>query len=104
MGSTAFAVAQKRGVKLGRLRLGRWKRKKIRRRASLQKACTAAPEAHSETFDDEYADLFPIVKELNEAGSSLQAIADELNAMGHTTRRNKPWNRMQVSRVLNRAA
>ena len=36
-------------------------------------------------------------------GSALQAIADELNEQGHTTRRGKPWNRMQVSRVLKRA-
>jgi len=32
------------------------------------------------------------------------AIADELNDQGHTTRRGKPWNPMQVSRVLKRAA
>jgi hypothetical protein len=60
--------------------------------------------AAGETFNDEYADLFSVVKELNQAGSSLQAITDELNATGNTTRRSKPWNRMQVSGVLKRAA
>ena len=74
------------------------------RQAGVKKARTAAAKAHSETFDDEYADLFPIVKDLQAGGKSLQAIADELNEMGHTTRRGKPWNRMQVSRVLKRAA
>lgn len=58
----------------------------------------------SAPFDDEYADLFPIVNDLHGSGKSLQAIADELNEMGHTTRRGKPWNRMQVSRVLKRAS
>jgi len=48
--------------------------------------------------------LFPIVKELHGDGKSLQAIADKLNDMGHTTRQGKCWNRMQVSRVLKRAA
>jgi hypothetical protein len=63
----------------------------------LAKARNAAAKAHNEAFSDEYADLFPIVN-----GQSLQAIADELNQQGHTTRRGKPWNRMQVSRVLQR--
>jgi hypothetical protein len=33
----------------------------------------------------------------------LQAIADTLNQKGHTTRRGKPWNPVQVARVLERA-
>jgi len=49
-------------------------------------------------------DLFSIVKELHGKGRSLLQIADQLNDMGHTTRRRKAWNRMQVSRVLIRAA
>ena len=34
---------------------------------------------------------------------SVRAIADELNAQGHTTRRGRPWNPVQVARVLERA-
>jgi site-specific DNA recombinase len=45
-----------------------------------------------------------MMQELREAGKSLQGIADELNEQGHTTRRGKPWNAVQVSRVLDRAA
>jgi hypothetical protein len=36
-------------------------------------------------------------------GLSLRAIAERLNAEGHTTRRGKPWNPVQVTRVLERA-
>jgi DNA invertase Pin-like site-specific DNA recombinase len=34
----------------------------------------------------------------------LKAIADALNAEGHTTRRGKPWSQVQVKRVLGRVA
>jgi len=35
---------------------------------------------------------------------TLAAIADKLNAEGHTTRRGRPWNPVQVARVLERAS
>lgn len=100
----ALAAAKERGAKLGSSRPGHWEGKEDQRQAGLKKARTAAAKAHSEAFNDEYADLFTDVKELNEAGKTLQAIADELNKKGHTTRTGKPWNRMQVSRVLKRAS
>jgi len=37
---------------------------------------------------------------MKQTGSTLQAIADKLNADGHTTLRGCPWNKMQVSRLL----
>ena len=40
--------------------------------------------------------------ELRDGGATLQGIAAELNKQGHTTRRGKPWNQVQVMRVLNR--
>jgi len=43
------------------------------------------------------------VKAQRDKGNSLQAIADALNRQGETTRRDKPWNHMQVKRVLERA-
>ena len=46
--------------------------------------------------------LYPVVTELRAKGQSLQAIADDLNNQGHTTRRGKAWNPMQVRRVLKR--
>jgi DNA invertase Pin-like site-specific DNA recombinase len=60
-------------------------------------------EARAEAAAEAYADLLPILTELRGKGLPLQAIADELNAQGHTTRRGKPWNPVQVSRVLERA-
>ena len=99
----ALAAAKKRGVKLGSARPGHWKGREHQRQSGLRKAQKAAAKAHSDAFNDEYADLFPIVAELRDNGLSLQAIADELNEQGHTTRRGKPWNRMQVSRLLNRS-
>jgi len=90
-------------VKLGSARPGHWEGKEDQRQAGLKKARIKAAQAHQEAFDDEYADLFPIVTELRNAGASLQAIADELNDQGHTTRSGKAWNRVQVSRVLDRA-
>jgi hypothetical protein len=74
-----------------------------RRRAGLKKARKAAAKAHHAAVQEEYADLLPTMKQLREDGLSLQAIADQLNEQGHVTRRGKPWNRMQVSRVLERA-
>lgn len=51
-----------------------------------------------------YADLAEYMQELRSGGGSLRAIADRLNADGHTTRRGRPWNPTQVKRVLDRAA
>jgi DNA invertase Pin-like site-specific DNA recombinase len=49
------------------------------------------------------ADLAPWMAELRSGGRSLRAIADALNLEGHTTRRGRPWNKVQVRRVLLRA-
>jgi hypothetical protein len=37
------------------------------------------------------------------AGAEARAIADKLNADGHTTHRGRPWNPVRVTRVLERA-
>lgn len=100
----ALAAAKRRGVKLGSARPGHWKGREDKRQAGLRKARKKAAQAHQKAFDESYNDLVPIVCKLNGQGQPLQAIADELNRLGHTTRRGKPWNRMQVSRVLKRVA
>jgi DNA invertase Pin-like site-specific DNA recombinase len=64
-----------------------------------QRSAVARAKAAAEA----YADLAPTVAELRARGMPLHAIARELNAQGHTTRRGKPWNPVQVSRVLERA-
>lgn len=52
--------------------------------------------------DAAYADLAPLMAELRDAGLSDRAIAARLVADGHTTRRGRPWNGVQVARVLSR--
>ena len=100
----ALAAAKRRGVKLGSSRPGHWEGREKQRQAGLKRAREAAAEAKSKAFKDFYGDLHPAVAEMRSEGKSLQAIADELNSQGQTTRNGKPWNRMQVSRVLTRIA
>lgn len=54
--------------------------------------------------NEAYADLAPIMRQLRASGKTQQAIADELNKQGHTTRTGKQWNQVQVKRVLERFA
>ena len=63
-----------------------------------EQSATVRPEAAREA----YADLKPIIVQRREEGASLQAVADELNGQGHTTRRGKKWNAVQIMRVLGR--
>lgn len=71
---------------------------------SMAKGQQLAADARRRIADEAYSDLYPIVTELRASGMSLRAIAESLNAEGYQTRRNKPWNAMQVRAVLNRAA
>jgi DNA invertase Pin-like site-specific DNA recombinase len=76
------------------------------RNLSQEARCKGARHAGvavAKAASEAYADLRPTVAALRSKGLSLQAIAGELNAQGHTTRRGKPWNPVQVSRVLERA-
>ena len=100
----ALQAAKKRGVKLGSARPGHWEGREKQRLAGAKAGGQAAGEAHKRAADESYGDLVPIMADLREKGDSLQAIADELNRLGHTTRRGKAWNRVQVSRVLARVA
>ena len=51
---------------------------------------------------DGYSDIAEYMQELRNQLLPLTAIAEHLNADGHTTRRGKPWNPVQVKRVLDR--
>src|SRR4051794_18718255 len=53
---------------------------------------------------DGYSDIAEYMQELRGQLLPISAIAEHLNADGHTTRRGKPWNKVQVMRVLNRIA
>lgn len=99
-----LAALKARGVKLGSARPGHWDGNEDARLKGLAKARTVAAEVRSEQADQAYADIFTLVTEWRASGITLAGIAEKLNADGHTTRRGKPWNPVQVSRVLERAA
>ncbi len=71
--------------------------------ASRAKGVKAAAVSHKVRADMAYADLMPVVTQLRADGLSHRMIADRLNDEGHVTRTGKPWNGVQVGRVLDRA-
>jgi DNA invertase Pin-like site-specific DNA recombinase len=99
----ALAAAKARGTLLGSSRPGHWDGREAARLAGARAGAVAATKARREAAGEAYADLVPIVAKLKDSGFSLRSIAERLNAEGHTTRRGKPWNPVQVSRVLERA-
>lgn len=76
-------------------------RNNLSRAASLAGA-KASGERSIELAAEAYADLAPDVRAWREAGLSLRQIAARLNEEGHRTRRDKPWNQVQVKRILGR--
>lgn len=96
----ALAQAKKRGVRLGSQRSGHWEDREEERRKGGLKGSKIAAKLHHERAMEAYIDIAPLIAELRDEGLSLQKIADRLNDDGHRTRRDKPWNAVQVSRVL----
>lgn len=70
--------------------------------AARKRGAKAAGVAVAAKANEAYADLAPIMREMRTKGLSQQAIANELNQQGHTTRQGKQWNQVQVMRVLER--
>lgn len=60
----------------------------------------AAGKAITERARAAYADVATTMHGWRAAGLSQQEIADRLNEQGRTTRRGRPWNQVQVMRVL----
>jgi DNA invertase Pin-like site-specific DNA recombinase len=96
----ALAAAKVRGVKLGSARKGHWDGREERRKAGAIAGAKAATEARKRLADEAYVDLIDDLTAMRNDGLSFRAIADQLNGQGHTTRRGKPWNPMQVRNVL----
>jgi DNA invertase Pin-like site-specific DNA recombinase len=96
----ALAAYKARGGKLG---AALPQCRNLTQEARLRGAHNSAA-SHAKAAAEAYADLLPEMKDLRDKGSTLQTIADKLNKDGHTTRRGRPWNTVQVARVLDRAA
>ena len=94
----ALQAYKARGGKLG----GALKQCRNLTPEARERGAKAAAEVRRAKATAAYADLAPIVRELHAKGLTQAAIADELNRQGHTTRRGKPWNQVQVARVLAR--
>lgn len=69
--------------------------------ARIRGAISAAA-SHRARANAAYEDLISDLRQWRSEGMTLQAIADRLNANGHTTRRQKRWNHVQVKRALTR--
>lgn len=96
----ALAAAKARGTLLGSARPGHWDGREDARRAGLAIARVAASKARKTKAAEAYTDLLPVMQALRAEGLTLRAIAERLTGAGHTTRRGRPWNPVQVSRVL----
>lgn len=94
----ALAAYKARGGKLG---ASRAESRNLTPEARV-KGAKAAGEAVKRQADEAYSDLAEMMKGWRSEGLTLDGIAERLNAEGHTTRTGKPWNKVQVMRVLAR--
>ena len=100
----ALRAAKARGMKLGSARPGHWDGREQARLRGAAKGAKVSAAVRAKAATEAYVDLIPQMRQLQSEGHSLRAIAETLNAAGHTTRRGKSWNQVQVSRVLQRLA
>jgi len=70
---------------------------------AMAKGQQMAAIARRQKAADAYADLLPELRTYRADGLSLRQIAAKLNEQGHSTRRGRPWNPVQVMLVLSRA-
>src|SRR6185312_14613248 len=89
----ALAAYKARGGKLG-AELPQCRNLTTEARA---KGICMAADASRQAADEAYSDLIPTLQAMKAEGLALRAIAERLNAEGHTTRRGKPWNQVQVA-------
>jgi DNA invertase Pin-like site-specific DNA recombinase len=92
----ALAAYKARGGVLGAARHGAYRLKG----GANAKAARRAGEVARERAADAYADLAPAIAAMRADGLSLRQIAGRINAEGHTTRRGKQWNQVQIKRIV----
>jgi DNA invertase Pin-like site-specific DNA recombinase len=100
----AMQEAKGRGQLFGSAVPGKWEGRESVRDAALAKGRRRAAKVRADKARSEYADLLPQIQAMRGAGKSLAEIAEALNTEGHTTRTGKPFGKVQVSRILDRAA
>lgn len=100
----ALQAAKARGILLGSARPGHWEGREQHRLSGLRKATASSIRVRQRKAREAYSDLLGELSQLRNEGRSLAQIAAKLNADGHTTRHGRPWNSMQVSRVLKQQA
>jgi DNA invertase Pin-like site-specific DNA recombinase len=95
----ALAAYKARGGKLG----GELPQCRNLMPEAIAKGRERSAAARAKAAAEAYADLAPTMTKWRAEGLTLDGIAARLTAEGHTTRRGKPWNPVQVFRVLQRA-
>lgn len=98
----ALAAAKARGTLLGSSRPEHWLGRESERLAGLAKARAVAAILKRKQAAEAYADIIPRIAALRQSGHTLRAIADTLNADGHTTRSGLPWSAARLVKVLRR--
>jgi DNA invertase Pin-like site-specific DNA recombinase len=98
----ALAAAKVRGTLLGSARPEHWAGREGLRLDGLSKGREASRVARRQAAAEAYQDIAPLIAERRRARATLQILADELNAEGHTTRGGCRWTPCQVGRVLAR--
>ncbi len=103
----ALRVLKDRGVKLGSARPGHWdghtpagELREDCRRKGLEKAQVSSKATVEEAMSRQYEPLIPWIREMREAGATLQEIVDQLNEKGCRTRQDRPWNAPTLRRVI----
>jgi DNA invertase Pin-like site-specific DNA recombinase len=94
----SLKAAKARGVLLGSSRPGAHR---LTGGANAD-AARRAGEVSKANADAAYFDIADVVRQLRQTGASLADIAKRLTDDGLTTRTGKPWNKVQVGRVLKR--
>jgi DNA invertase Pin-like site-specific DNA recombinase len=96
----ALAAARKRGTPLGAMN-PRSRNLKPEQMAIGRARGAESTRTRARAF---YAEVEPLIHELRDQGKTLAQVAQELSKRGHFLRSGRPWNAVQVLRVLERSA
>ena len=95
----ALAAAKARGTKLGSARPGHWEGREHRRGWAVATKIAAANRTKAAAEGNRL--VCRIIGELRAAGATWAAVAVELNARGHVSRRGNPWTAQTACQVAN---